>query len=292
MASSPDKYARKRARSSAVSTVIGIALVLFMLGILGILVLNARQLSTYVKENIQVQVFLENDAREADIARLKKEIDAEAYTHSTEYVSKEDAAKKLSEELGEDFVSFLGYNPLEAAIDLRLKADYAQPDSVEKIVGGIEDRPFVSEVVYSPNLIRQVNENVNKIGLVLLGFSAILLLIAIALINNTIRLTIYSKRFIIRSMQLVGATRGFIQRPFIWAGIFQGIIASFIAILLILGVIYAVRHELPAFFDFKDFMVMFVKLFGLVALLGVIISGLSTIFAVRRYLRMDARKIY
>lgn len=291
MAASPDKYARKRARSSAISTVIGIALVLFMLGILSVLVLNAQKLSTYVKENIQVQIFLDDGIKEADILRLKKEIDAETYTLSTDYVSKEDAAEQLSKELGEDFVSFLGHNPLQASIDLRLNAAYAEPDSVEKIVEGIENKSMVSEVVYSPNLIRQIDENVNKIGLILLGFSAILLLIAIALINNTIRLTIFSKRYIIRSMQLVGATGGFIQRPFILAGILQGIYASFIAILLILGVMYAVRHEIPQFFEFND-LIMFVKLFGLVALLGIIISGLSTIFAVRRYLRRDARKIY
>lgn len=291
MATSPDKYAKKRARSSAISTVIGIALVLFMLGILSVLVLNAQKLSNYVKENIQVQVFLNDDVNEADILRLKKEIDAEVYTHSTKYVSKEDAAKELSEDLGEDFISFLGYNPLQAAIDLRLNAGYAHPDSVEAIVEGIEDRAAVAEVVYSPNLIRQINENVNKIGLILLGFAALLLLIAIALINNTIRLTIYSKRFIIRSMQLVGATRGFIQRPFIFTGILQGLYASFLAILLILGVLQAVRMEIPEFFEFNDIL-MFVKLFGLVALLGIIISGLSTLFAVRRYLRMDARKIF
>lgn len=291
MASSPDKYAKKRARSSAISTVIGIALVLFMLGILSVLVLNAQKLSNYVKENIQVQVFLNDDVNEADILRLKKEIDAEPFTNSTKYVSKEDAAKELSEDLGEDFISFLGYNPLQAAIDLRLNAAYAHPDSVEAIVEGIEDRTAVAEVVYSPNLIRQINENVNKIGLILLGFAALLLLIAIALINNTIRLTIYSKRFIIRSMQLVGATRGFIQRPFIFTGILQGLYASFLAILLILGVLQAVRMEIPEFFEFTDIL-MFVKLFGLVALLGIIISGLSTLFAVRRYLRMDARKIF
>jgi len=291
MATSPDKYAKKRARSSAISTVIGIALVLFMLGILSVLVLNAQKLSNYVKENIQVQVFLDEVVKEADILRLKKEIDAEIFTNSTTYVSKEEAAKELSEDLGEDFISFLGYNPLQAAIDLRLNADFAHPDSIQAIVEGIENREAVAEVVYSPNLIRQINQNVNKIGLVLLGFSALLLLIAIALINNTIRLTIYSKRFIIRSMQLVGATRGFIQRPFILSGILQGLYASFLAILLILGVLYAVRMEIPEFFEFND-LLMFVKLFGLVALLGIIISGLSTLFAVRRYLRMDARKIY
>src|SRR5690606_28465304 len=200
MAVSPDKYARKRARSSAISTVIGISLVLFMLGILSVLVMNARKLSNTVKENIQIQVFLDEDVKEADVMRLKKEIDAENFTRSTVYVSKEEAAKQLTEDLGEDFITFLGYNPLQAAIDLRLNADYAHPDSIEMIVEGIENREAVAEVVYSPNLIKQINQNVNKISLVLLGFSILLLLIAIALINNTIRLTIYSKRFIIRSM--------------------------------------------------------------------------------------------
>jgi cell division transport system permease protein len=222
---------------------------------------------------------------------MKKELDAEVFTKSTLYVSKDEAAEQLSRELGEDFIEFLGYNPVQALIELRLQADYAQPDSIEILVAQIENHPEVSEVVYSPNLIRQINENVNKIGLFLLGFSALLLLVAIALINNTIRLTIYSKRFTIRSMQLVGATGAFIQRPFILSGILQGLIASFIAILLILGVLYTIRTEIPEFFELND-LIMFVKLFGLVALLGIIISGLSTLFAVRRYLRADASKIY
>lgn len=291
MATSPDKFAKRRARSSAISTVIGISLVLFMLGILAVLILNAQKLSNYVKENIQVQLFLEDDANEADVMRMKKELDAEVFTKSTQYVSKEDAAQQLSDDLGEDFLEFLGYNPLQAMIELRLNADYAQTDSIEAIVIQIETHPEIAEVIYSPNLIRQINENVNKIGLFLLGFSFLLLLVAIALINNTIRLTIYSKRFTIRSMQLVGATSAFIQRPFILTGILQGLYASFIAILLILGVLYTIRTEVPEFFELND-LIMFVKLFGLVALLGIVISGLSTLFAVRRYLRADASKIY
>ncbi len=291
MASNPEKYAKRRARSSAISTVIGIALVLFMLGMLSVLVLNTQKLSSYVKENIRVQIFLYEDVKDAEIQRLKKEIDAEPYTRKTVYVSKEEGAEILSEDLGEDFVTFLGYNPLEASIDLNLNADYAHPDSMEAIVATMEDRAQVSEVAYSPNLVRQINQNVNKIGLVLLAFSGLLLLIAIALINNTIRLTIYSKRFIIKSMQLVGATSRFIQRPFIVTGILQGILASFIAIVLILGIMYTVRREVPEFFEFND-LIMFVKLFGLVSLLGIIISGFSTLFAVRRYLRSDPNKIY
>jgi cell division transport system permease protein len=291
MATTPDKFAKRRARSSAISTVVGISLVLFMLGILAVLMLNAQKLSNFVKENIQVQLFLNEEVKEADVMRMKKELDAETFTKSTHYISKDAAAAQLSEELGEDFLDFLGFNPVQAVVELRLQAAYAQPDSIETLVAEIEARPEIAEVVYSPNLIRQINENVNKIGLFLLGFSTLLLLVAIALINNTIRLTIYSKRFTIRSMQLVGATSGFIQRPFIWSGMVQGLLASFIAILLILGVLYAVRSEIPEFFELND-LIMFVKLFGLVALLGMIISGLSTLFAVRRYLHADASKIY
>lgn len=291
MASSPDKYAKRRARSSAVSTVIGISLVLFMLGILGILILNAQKLASYVRENIEVQVFLADDLGEAGTLQLRKEIDAEPYSRETEYISKEQAADDLQRELGEDFVSFLGSNPLQAVIDLHLKAEYAHPDSLAAIASALSDREGVVEVVYSPDLVRQINENVNKIGLVLLGFSVLLLLVAIALINNTIRLTIYSKRFIIRSMQLVGATGGFIQRPFIMQGVMQGIYAGLIAILLIMGILYGVRRQIPEFFEINDIL-MFVKLFVFVALLGITIAGLSTLLAVRRYLRKDARKIF
>jgi cell division transport system permease protein len=188
-------------------------------------------------------------------------------------------------------MAFLDYNPLPGIIDLKVNASYAQPDSIANIAEALEERNGVDEVVYSPNLIRQIDRNINKVGMVILGFSLLLLLIAIALINNTIRLAIYSKRFVIRSMQLVGATAGFIQRPFIVQGILQGLYSGFIAILLIMGILFAVRREIPEFFEFND-LIMFVKLFGLVAVMGMVISGISTLFAVRRYLRMDTRKIY
>lgn len=291
MVSTPDKYARRRARSSAVSTIIGISLVLFMLGILGVLILNAQKLAKHVRENLQIQVFLADDLNEAGTLQLRKEIDAEPYTLKTEYISKEEAAEDLQREIGEDFMAFLGTNPLQAAIDLHVKAEYAVPDSLMHIASALEAHEGVAEVVYSPNLVRQINENVNKIGLVLLGFSALLLLVAIALINNTIRLTIYSKRFIIRSMQLVGATAGFIQRPFVWQGILQGVYAGLIAILLIMGVLYVVRNRIPEFFEIND-LPMFIQLFAIVAVLGITIAGLSTLLAVRRYLRKDARKIF
>ncbi len=291
MSNAPDKYAKRRARTSAVSTVIGISLVLFMLGILSILVLNASKLSTYVKENIRIELFLEQDLSEGEITRLRKEIDALPFARTNTYISKTEAAEKLQNELGEDFMAFLSYNPLPDVLELGIELEYTKPDSISTIAEMLENRSEINEVVYSPNLVRQIDRNVNKISLALLAFSGLLLLVAIALINNTIRLTIYSKRFTIRSMQLVGATSGFIQRPFVWNGVLQGLYSGFIAILLILGILFAVKSEIPEFFEFND-LVMFVKLFGLVSVLGMFISGISTLFAVRRYLRMDASKIY
>lgn len=262
-----------------------------MLGLLVLLLLNAQKLSNYVKENIQFQVYLDEDAREVEVLKLKKIVDAEPYTRSTEYITKEQAAQELKQEVGEDFVEFLGYNPLMASLDISLNAAYANTDSIAKIENELRESPVVSDVVYSPDLIRQVNENINRIGIIILAFSLLLLVIAVALINNTIRLAIYSKRLLIRSMQLVGATRWFITKPFIGSGLLNGIIAGLIAIVLILGVLYLAQQEIPEFFELTD-LIMFAELFGAVLLLGIFISGISTWLAVRRFLRMPAEKIF
>ncbi len=286
-----DKYAKRRARSSAASTIIGIALVLFMIGTLALLLLNAHELSIYVKENIQVQVFLNEDAREVDIIQLKKTIDAENYPRETRFVSKEEAAKILQDELGEDFIEFLGFNPLLPSIDIRLRADYAQPDSIEWIAQGLEQNTMVHEVAYSPDLIQKVYDNVNKITIILLIFSGLLLLVAIALINNTIRLAMYARRFTIRSMQLVGATRWFIRRPFIWQGILNGFYAAVIASGLLTGLIFLAQREVPEFFELQD-IETFLMVFSIVAITGILISLVSTMLAVGRYLRLKLDDLY
>ena len=292
MASGKDKIARRRMRGSYVTTVVGIALVLFMLGSLGLIMLNAQKLSDHVRENIRFQVYLNDNTKEVDVAKLKKSIDAAPYTKGALLKTKEEAAKELQEELGEDFIGFLdGVNPIPATIDLRLEADYTDTDSITWIVDRIQANPNVREVAYSPDMIAKVNENMRLIGMVILGFSIILLLIAIALINNTIRLAMYSKRFIIRSMQLVGATKGFIQRPFLWQGILQGVFAGLIAMGMLLALLYALRTEIPEFLQFQD-MVIFSKLFGLTVLLGILIAFLSTFFAVNRYIRMKLDDLY
>lgn len=262
-----------------------------MLGILGLIVLHAKKLSTHVKENIGFRVFIKDNVKEADIIQLQKILDASSFVKSTEYITPQDAAKQLSQDLGEDFIEFLGYNPLPPAIDLRLNADYANIDSINVIEKNLAVNKIVKEVYYQKSLVEVINQNIRRISFVLLAFSVLLLLIAIALINNTIRLSVYAKRFIIRSMQLVGATQGFIRRPFIWKGLVQGFYSSILAIIFLMGIIYLSRREFPEIIELQDEFMMLI-LFGGVFLAGIIITWASTFFAVSKYLRMKGDRLY
>lgn len=291
MAKQEEKYYRKRLQSSYITTVVSIALVLFMLGLLGLIILHAKKLSDYVKENIGFSIIMKDNVKDAGIIKLQKILDAQVYVKSTKYVTKEEAAKEFAAELGEDFTTFLGYNPLLPTIEVRFKAEYANNDSLAVIKKKILEDSNVKEVFYQESLVDVVNKNVSKISFILLGFSLLLLVIAIALINNTIRLSVYSKRFLIRSMQLVGATRSFISRPFILVGILQGIIGSIITIFLLIGVIYLAQRELPELVSLHD-IDMFLSLFGMVILLGILISWLSNYFAVRKYIRLKTDSLY
>lgn len=289
--SSNKSISGSKARSSSISTIVGISLVLFMLGTLSFVLLNAKKLSDHVKNSFRIQVFIKDDVNEAEILKLQKFLEAENFVTDTEYITKQEAVEIMQDEIGEDFVEFLGYNPLQASIDLHLEPDYAHPDSLNWIEKSIYANPQVKDVVYQPDLIELVNKNIRRISMVVLGFSILLLIIAIALINNTIRLAIFSKRFIIRSMQLVGATRGFIMRPFIWQGVAQGMWAAVIALLLIGGVLFATKSEIPELMSIQDLNSL-IQLFGLVVLLGILISVISTIFAVNKYLKSDLDKLY
>lgn len=291
MASGTEKYARRRAKTSYFSTVISLSLVLFMLGTLGLIVLHAKKLSDYVKENIGFSVILKENVKEVDIVQLQKTLDAANYVKSTEYITKEKAAESLKNDLGEDFITFLGYNPLLASIEVRLKADFANNDSIAWIERDLLSNTKVKEVIYQKSLISMVNENIKKISLVMLGFSALLLLISIALINNTIRLSIYSKRFLIKSMQLVGATKGFIRRPFVIKGFMQGIYAGIISVALLVGLLYLAQREIPELLFLQDEQLIAI-LFGFVILLGILISWFSTFLAVRKYLRLKTEDLY
>jgi len=291
MANKEHKITQRRLRSSFVTSVVSIALVLFLLGILGLLVLNAKRLSDYVKENIGFSIILKEDVKEVEIIRLQKNLDASQYVKSTEYITKMEAAKELKKELGEDFVEFLGYNPLLASIDVHLQADYANPDSIKLIKKDLQEYEQIKEVFYQKSLVQLVNQNIRKISIIILIFSAFLFLIAIALINNTIRLSIYSKRFIINTMQLVGATKGFIRRPFIYRGMLQGIIAAIIAMGLLTGSVYFMQKEFDEIITLQDVEILGILYAG-VLIVGVFISWISTLFAVNRYLKIKVDKLY
>jgi len=278
-------------RSSYLTLVISVSLVLFLLGVLGLVLINARELSDYFRESLSFSVMLDDDAKEADIRMLQKDLDAKPYVKSTGYISKDDAAVKMKEELGEDFISFLGDNPLPPSIDVYLYSGYTSPDSVAKIEKYILQYPFVKEVYYQESLLFLINENVKKISLFLLILSSFLFLIALTIINNTIRISIYSKRFLIRTMQLVGATRSFIRKPFLIQSAFQGLIAALIAMTLLLGLMYLIEKEYFMMFTFESTKLLL--LLGVVIIIiGVLINIISTFFSVNRYLSISEDKLY
>jgi cell division transport system permease protein len=280
-----------RLRSSYLSSIISNSLVLFMLGVVMLLVFNAKKLSDYVKENIGFSVILHDDIRDVEANFLRKTLDASPYVRTTEYISKEVAAKELQEELGEDFIGFLGYNPLSSSIEVRLRANYANPDSIRKIEDELMAQRPVKEVFYQKSLVNLVNENVSRISAILLLFTALLFFIALVLINNTIRLSVYSKRFLINTMKLVGATWGFIRKPFLLQSISHGIYASVVSIALLCGLIYLVQGEFYELVNF-DQVELLAVIFGLVTVIGVFINFISTFFAVNKYLYLRADDLY
>ncbi len=283
--------AKRKLRSSYATTVISISLVLFLLGIIGLLFLNAHRLSTYVKENLGFTVLVNDNSREAEVQRLQKILNASPYVREAAYLSKEQSAEILAEELGEDFIDFLGYNPLLSSIEVKVYAEYANPDSMAMIESEVLGFPQVKEVYYQKNLLHAVNDNIEKITIVLGGFAILLMVIAIALINNTIRLAVYSRRFLIKTMQLVGATQGFIRKPFLSNGILNGLAGATIAIILLSLLIYGLGKELEGMIGFDNILLIGV-LFALVVALGIMITLISTFLAVNKYLRLKADDLY
>lgn len=282
---------RRKTKSVYISTVISIALVLLMTGLLGLIMVHAKNLSNYVKENIVLNIIINEDTKEADVLTMQKELDTHPAVKSTQYISKELAARNLQKDLGEDFVEFLGYNPLLSSIDVYLKADYANQDSIGSFIQETGDKTMVNEVVYQESLIDMVNKNIRIIGLVILAFALILLIVAVALINNTIRLAIYSQRFLIKSMQMVGATKGFIRRPFLGYGIMHGLLGAIIAIIMLLLVLYFGQQQIPELIILSNYF-EFALIFAGVIVLGIFISGISTYFAVTKYLRLRINDLY
>ncbi len=286
-----NRTATQKLKTSSVTVVISLALVLFMLGLLGLVVINAKKLSNHIKENVGFQVVLKDTTTQAELDILKQEISSSAFTKQVDYISKDEAAKKLQKDLGEDFISFLGYNPLLSSLDVKLNSDYANIDSLAGFEKQIMQKHFVKEVIYHKDMIKQVNENAKLISLYILIFSGLLLVVAIALINNTIRLSIYAKRFLIRTMYLVGATQGFIRMPFILKGVRQGVIAGILAGFLLAGFLVLSTNYIPDLLQLQDPNLLAVLFIGIV-ILGVLISGLSAALSVSRYLRLKTDDLY
>jgi cell division transport system permease protein len=285
------KPLQSKLKTSSATVVISLALVLFLLGIVGWIFINARSLVNHVKENVTVQVFLKEDASQPEAERLKKTIDAANYTKSAIFKSKEEAAEEMKEKTGDDFVAFLGFNPLPSAINVNLKAEYANPDSIAWIEKEIAADKSVREVVYQKVLIDNISKNTRKISAIILFFSALLIVIAVALINNTIRLSIYAKRFLIRTMYLVGATQAFIRKPFIVKGIVNGVIAGIIADILVVLFIVMANRFIPELLVVQNPNYLVVLFLATIAV-GVLISGLSSALSVRKYLRLKSEDLY
>lgn len=285
------KTIRRRLRSSYATSIISISLVLCLLGTICILLLTAQRISKYVMENVGFSVFLKDQVKEADIYRLQKTLDAAVYVRSTQYINKDDAAKDFTEEFGEDFVGFLGYNPLLASIDLKLDARYANNDSIQRIEQQLLQYPEVKEVSYQRTMIHALNDNMEEISLFVFAFSILLFVIAIALINNTIRLSVYSRRMLIRTMQLVGATNTFIRRPFLWRSVLHGVYSSFIATGILTFALYRAQGQLENIISVNDMQISG-GLFLIVLFLGITLSWISTFFAVNKYLRIKTDRLY
>lgn len=286
-----NKIERRKLRSSYFTSTISITLLLILLGSVGLLLLNTKRISDYVRENIIFKVILKDNVREVDIYQIQKALDAKIYVKETEYIPKERAAAELQEELGENFIEFLGHNPLLASIEVKFLASYANNDSIQIIENDLKEFDQIKEVYYQKNLIHTVNENVRKITLFVLFFSGFLLLIAVALINNTIRLAIYSKRFIIRTMQLVGATPGYIRRPFLYSGAIQGGLGALLAIAVLIGFVYFLQNGMSGIIRLDDTQVL-ALLFAIVIFLGISINWISTYAAVTKYLHIKTDKLY
>ena len=277
--------------NSRLTSIISISLVLFLLGLVFLIGLLGNKLSVYVKENISFSIVLKDNQKEADIKKMQKTLDALPYIKSTEYISKEQAVKELEEELGENPETFLGFNPLQASIEVKLHSEYANVDSLQLIEKKIKKYTSVSDLLYRKDMMQMVNDNVKRVSLILLTLAVMLMAISFVLISNTIRLLIYSKRFLIHTMKLVGASWGFIRRPFLVRNIWIGILAAAMADAALIGMAYAlVRYE-PELIEIITPMTMLMVM-GSVFVFGVVITFMCAYISINKYLRMKASALY
>ncbi len=283
---------KNKIRGAYFTSLVSISMVLLLLGIVGLLILNAQVLSKYVKENLCFSLIIKDNVKEPDIKLYQKTLDTYAFIKSTEYITKEEAAKSLQEELGENFVETLGYNPLSPTINVYLNSDYANPDSIaslEKFF--LSETEIVGEVAYQQNLVHLINDNIRKISIILLVFCLALFVISFALLNNTVRLMIYSKRFTINTMKLVGAKSNFIRKPFLYSGAMQGLYSSLIAIVILSFIFYLTNKQLGEIVSLMDFKII-ALLYLIVITSGVMLTTVSTYFSINKYLKLKSTNLY
>lgn len=284
---------KSRMAGSYFMSLMSITLVLFLLGVFALLMMHAQKLSNYLKENIGFEVVMNSNVKESDILKLQKQLDDMPAVKSTEYITKDEAIRRLSEDLGEDFLQWLGNeeNPLLPSIDVRFNAAYANPDSLSVIEANLLKNTDIKEIYYQKSLVNLINQNVRRIGIALIIISLMLLIISITLIRNTIRLSIYAKRFLVRSMQLVGATPAFISKPFIRKGRWQGFFGALLADALLALLLYGLTRRLPELTLVQDYKII-AGIFVGILVLGLLLGGLSTRFALRKYLHANVDRLY
>ena len=294
MSNSFEKYHKRRLRSSYFSVVMSIAFVLFLIGLLGLLVLNTKNVSDYFKEQASITIFLNDDIEATRLTAFQNSLKAKEYTKSITYVSKEEAAEIVKKENGEDFMEFIGYNPLKNSLELFLNADFVTSEKMEEIQNSLAKNSYVFEISYNKSLIDLLTENVRRISLWVLFFSALFALIAMLLINNSIRLSVYAKRFTIKTMQMVGATKRFIRKPFILSSIKLGFFGAIVALIGLAITIYYLNNYFPelGLLDSDNDIMLLAILFGGVVLIGILITWLSAFFATQRFLNLRTDELY
>ena len=291
MSSKYDSYQKRRLQSSYFSVVISIALVLFMVGILGLILLKSTKVANRVKEKVAITLFLKDDVTQKQIDTFKESLEKEDFVRQVVYTSKEEAAKKYSEEIGEDFLAFLGKNPLKNGFDLYLNADFVTPEKMEELEQRFTKNLFVADVSYDKPLINLLTKNIQRISFWLLVVSGFFAVIAIILINSSIRLSIYSKRFNIKTMQMVGATKGFIRKPFILQSIKLGFIGAVLALIGLGFVVYYLDKYIPSLYFLQDYATLSYLTGGILAT-AFLITWLSTFFATQRFLNLQTDELY
>ncbi len=291
MSSSFDKFQKRRLITSYFSVVLSVFLVLFLLGILGFFIVNSKKLSDDFKEGIAMSVYFKDEAKDTTLTKFGEMLKDSKFAKSYKYVTKDEAAKEHTDIIGEDFMEFLGVNPLQNSYDIHIKADYVESDSIAKIERQLRENALITDIVYDKQLVKMVNENVKKVSMWILIISGFLAFIAVLLINSSMRLSIYANRFIIKTMQMVGATKAFIRKPFIWRSVKLGMIGAGIAIIALLGVLFYIDSNFPNLGVFNDKLTITAILLGVFGA-GILITWLSTYFATQRFLNLRTDDLY